>query len=258
MGSVNTGSSVANVHDRWLMKIMFQSVIIFLTLLLGTRLEAHDRDSISTEEYHVWEYVLARYKSLPHYNLSNLTLKADSVVALPEIDSMLLARFHAHNAQRQQIPATFIGFQWFKHFDFYGNKLMWEKPITLDSINKIRNKAKATMMRMLYTEQAVNWQKMQEGKLISFNTPQIHISRVGFDTETSSALVSIRVLEEQPLLINVRDVCDWGNPRTAKSNPKNKKTTRIANGYNRLFLLQKRLGIWQVLGQWRTDVVISD
>lgn len=235
------------------MKIMFQSVVIFLTLLLGTRLEAHRRDSISTEEYHVWEYVLARYKSLPHYNLSNLTLKADSVVALPEIDSMLLARFHANNAQRQQIPATFIGFRWFKHFDFYGNKLMWEKPITLDSINKIRNKAKATMMRMLYAEQAVNWQKMQEGKLISFNTPQIHISRVGFDTATSSALVSIRVLESQYSVVN----SECWIPTKSTVKPQKKSVTKV-DGYNRLFLLQKRLGMWQILGQWRTDVVISD
>ncbi len=234
------------------MKIMFQSVIIFLTLLLGTRLEAHNRDSISTEEYHVWEYVLARYKSLTHYNLSNLTLKPDSVVALPEIDSMLLARFHAHNAQRQQIPATFIGFQWFKHFDFYGHKLYEQQSVILDSLVKIRNKKNDFLKRLI----EARWQvKMQQEKIFNLNTPQIHISRVGFDTATSSALVSIRVLEEQPLYINV---CDWGNPRVAKSNPKNKKTTRIANGYNRLFLLQKRLGIWQILGQWRTDVVVSD
>jgi hypothetical protein len=234
------------------MKIMFQSVIIFLTLLLGTRLDAHNRDSISTEEYHVWEYVLARYKSLPHYNLSNLTLKADSVRALPEIDSILLARFHAHNAQRQQIPAAFIGFQWFKHFDFYGHKLYDQQSVILDSLVKIRNKKNDFLKRLI----EARWRaEVQQGKMFNPNTPQIHISRVGFDTATSSALVSIRVLEEQALLINV---CDWGNPRTAKSNPQNKKTTRIINGYNRLFLLQKRLGIWQILGQWRTDVVVSD
>lgn len=224
--------------------------IVVLFGLANTRLYESfaSIDSLSQTELEVWEIVLERYKNLYGYGLSNYTMKIDSVTNTHEIDGILLKNLLERNNKEYIIPFSFKGFQKFRFFDYYGSKLMWNKPITLDSIKNTRNRTKALFMRMYYTEQQTSFFSSDH-----MHYQQIHLSRISFDSSTSTAIVCIKILGSASIGTN----CEMGKQSNATGKDfKNFITTQ--NRYESTFLLQKRLGIWQILNQWKTELRIRE
>ncbi len=215
-------------------------------------------DSVSQVEFEVWEVVLERYYKDKGFRLSNLTMKVDSLTIstdsyrIREIDKPLLQNFHAQNKKSAQIPERFVGYKWFRFYDFYADKLYEQQSVVLDSAIKMRNK-KNDFLRRLQESRVQIWLRNNEQVLRERISPQIHLSRVGFDSSTATAIVCIKILGS----ISFGTNCEMGRQsNTTEKDFKNFITTRSGN--ESTFLLQKRLGIWQILNQWGRDITIKE